>query len=73
MPSSPNTEASRGSHAPAVRLSGLRKEFSGRPPVIAVDDVDLSIGSGEFFAFFTLAGALLGVWLFALVKPRLPE
>lgn len=31
------------------------------------------IGSGEFFAFFTLAGALLGVWLFALLKPRLPE
>ena len=31
------------------------------------------IGSGEFFAFFTLAGALLGAWLFALVKPRLPE
>jgi uncharacterized membrane protein YedE/YeeE len=31
------------------------------------------IGSGEFFAFFTLAGALLGVWLFALLKPKLPE
>jgi uncharacterized protein len=31
------------------------------------------IGSGEFFAFFTLAGALLGAWLFALLKPKLPE
>jgi uncharacterized membrane protein YedE/YeeE len=31
------------------------------------------IGSGEFFAFFTLAGALLGTWLFALLKPKLPE
>lgn len=31
------------------------------------------IGSGEFFAFFTLAGALLGAWLFALLRPKLPE
>jgi putative spermidine/putrescine transport system ATP-binding protein len=57
MPSSPNTEASRGSHAPAVRLSGLRKEFSGRPPVIAVDGVDLSIGSGEFFSMLGPSGS----------------
>lgn len=30
------------------------------------------IGSGETWAFFTLAGALLGAWLFAWAKPKLP-
>jgi uncharacterized protein len=30
------------------------------------------IGSGEFWALFTLAGALLGAYAYALVKPRLP-
>lgn len=30
------------------------------------------IGSGEAWALFTLAGALLGAWLFAWLKPRLP-
>jgi uncharacterized membrane protein YedE/YeeE len=30
------------------------------------------IGSGEAWALFTLAGALVGTWLFALAKPRLP-
>ncbi len=57
MPSSPNTEAPPGSPAPAVRLSGLRKEFAGRPPVLAVDDVDLSIGSGEFFSMLGPSGS----------------
>ena len=57
MPSSPNTEAPSGSPAPAVRLSGLRKEFTGRPPVLAVDDVDLSIGSGEFFSMLGPSGS----------------
>lgn len=31
------------------------------------------IGSGELWAFFTLAGALLGAWLYALLKPKLPH
>ena len=57
MPSSPNTERPPGTHAPAVRLSGLRKEFTGRPPVVAVDDVDLSIGSGEFFSMLGPSGS----------------
>ena len=31
------------------------------------------IGSGEFWALFTFAGALLGAYAFARVKSRLPE
>jgi uncharacterized membrane protein YedE/YeeE len=31
------------------------------------------IGSGEYWAFFTLAGALIGAYVFALVKPKLPD
>lgn len=31
------------------------------------------IGSGETWAFFTLAGALIGAWLFAWLKPKLPD
>ncbi len=30
------------------------------------------IGSGEFWALFTLAGALLGAYAFAWMKPKLP-
>jgi uncharacterized membrane protein YedE/YeeE len=30
------------------------------------------IGTGEFWAFFTLGGALIGAWLYGLLKPRLP-
>lgn len=31
------------------------------------------LGSGEAFALFTLAGALLGAWLYAWLEPRLPR
>ncbi|HKP94164.1 MAG TPA: DUF6691 family protein [Fibrobacteria bacterium] len=31
------------------------------------------IGSGEPWALFTLAGALTGAWLYALLKPKLPH
>ncbi len=31
------------------------------------------IGSGEGWALFTLAGALIGAWLYALLRPRLPR
>jgi uncharacterized protein len=31
------------------------------------------IGTGEFFAFFTLAGALLGAFSLSLVRSRLPR
>jgi putative spermidine/putrescine transport system ATP-binding protein len=57
MSSSPNTERPPGTDAPAVCLSGLRKEFSGRPPVVAVENVDLSIGSGEFFSMLGPSGS----------------
>lgn len=30
------------------------------------------IGAGEAWALFTLAGALIGTWLFAWLKPTLP-
>ena len=46
-----------GTSAPAIRLRGLRKEFSGRPPVVAVDDADLSIASGEFFSMLGPSGS----------------
>ncbi len=31
------------------------------------------IGSGEYWAFFTLAGALIGAYVYALLKPSLPD
>jgi uncharacterized protein len=31
------------------------------------------IGSGEYWAFFTLAGALIGAYVYALLKPKLPD
>lgn len=42
---------------PAIRLSGLRKEFAGSPPVVAVDDVDLDVRSGEFFSMLGPSGS----------------
>ena len=43
--------------APAIRLRGLRKEFPGHPPVVAVDDVDLDIADGEFFSMLGPSGS----------------
>lgn len=43
--------------APAVRLRGLRKEFAGHPPVVAVDGVDLEIADGEFFSMLGPSGS----------------
>lgn len=31
------------------------------------------LGGGEFFALFTLAGALIGAYAFAWLKPKLPD
>jgi len=56
MTSAP-TGASLGGTAPAIRLTGLRKEFTGKPPVVAVDDADLTIGSGEFFSMLGPSGS----------------
>jgi putative spermidine/putrescine transport system ATP-binding protein len=42
---------------PAVVLSRLRKEFSGTPSVIAVDDIDLSVLDGEFFSMLGPSGS----------------
>jgi putative spermidine/putrescine transport system ATP-binding protein len=41
----------------AVALTALRKEFAGAPPVVAVDDIDLSIGDGEFFSMLGPSGS----------------
>ena len=43
--------------APAIRLRGLRKEFPGTPPVVAVDGADLEIGVGEFFSMLGPSGS----------------
>ncbi len=51
------TGTASGGNSPAVRLVGLRKEFTGRPPVVAVDNADLSIGSGEFFSMLGPSGS----------------
>ena len=42
---------------PAVVLARLRKEFSGTPPVVAVDDIDLSVMDGEFFSMLGPSGS----------------
>jgi putative spermidine/putrescine transport system ATP-binding protein len=43
--------------APAIRLRGLRKEFPGTPPVVAVDGADLEIPAGEFFSMLGPSGS----------------
>jgi putative spermidine/putrescine transport system ATP-binding protein len=45
------------SSAPAIRLTALRKEFAGTPPVVAVDDVDLDVRAGEFFSMLGPSGS----------------
>lgn len=42
---------------PAIRLRGVRKEFAGTPPVVAVADVDLDIAPGEFFSMLGPSGS----------------
>ncbi|MFV0463970.1 MAG: ABC transporter ATP-binding protein [Nostocoides sp.] len=42
---------------PAIRLTALRKEFNGKPPVVAVNDADLEIGQGEFFSMLGPSGS----------------
>jgi putative spermidine/putrescine transport system ATP-binding protein len=42
---------------PAIRLRGLRKEFPGRPPVVAVDGIDLDVADGEFFSMLGPSGS----------------
>ena len=45
------------SSAPAIRLRALRKEFSGTPPVVAVDDAELEVAPGEFFSMLGPSGS----------------
>jgi putative spermidine/putrescine transport system ATP-binding protein len=46
-----------GQDTPAIRLRRLRKEFTGTPPVVAVDDVDLDVRGGEFFSMLGPSGS----------------
>ncbi|MFD8572612.1 ATP-binding cassette domain-containing protein [Streptomyces sp. NPDC059639] len=39
-----------------LEISGLRKEFPGRPPHVAVDDVSLTVREGETFALVGESG-----------------
>ncbi|WP_020143153.1 ABC transporter ATP-binding protein [Terracoccus sp. 273MFTsu3.1] len=49
--------AETASGTPAIRLNGLRKEFAGTPPVVAVHDVDLDVRAGEFFSMLGPSGS----------------
>ncbi|GAB3596544.1 ABC transporter ATP-binding protein [Angustibacter peucedani] len=40
-----------------MRLRGVRKEFAGHPPVVAVDDLDLDVADGEFFSMLGPSGS----------------
>ena len=51
------TAAGTGGSAPAVFLRGLRKEFPGKPPVVAVQGIDLEIADGEFFSMLGPSGS----------------
>jgi len=43
---------------PQIELRGVRKEFGDpRDPVVAVDDVDLTVGAGELFAILGPSGS----------------
>ncbi len=46
-----------GQDTPAIRLRRLRKEFTGTPPVVAVDDIDLDVRGGEFFSMLGPSGS----------------
>jgi iron(III) transport system ATP-binding protein len=39
-----------------VRIEGLSKRFAGRPPTIAIDDLDLEIETGEFLVLLGPSG-----------------
>ncbi len=41
----------------AIRLTGLRKVFTGTPPVVAVAGANLEIGDGEFFSMLGPSGS----------------
>jgi len=51
---SPATSRGAAGPAPAIRLRGLRKTFGS---IVAVDDLDLDIADGEFFAMLGPSGS----------------
>jgi putative spermidine/putrescine transport system ATP-binding protein len=54
---SPDASRASSGAAPAIVLTGLRKEFPGNPPVVAVDGADLEIADGEFFSMLGPSGS----------------
>lgn len=50
-------DASAARPAPVLRLSGLRREFASDPPVVALDDVDLTVEAGEYLAIVGPSGS----------------
>ena len=50
-------------------LFGLGWFFTGTCP----GPIYAQLGGGEFFALFTLLGALIGAYAFAWLKPKLPD
>ena len=53
------SRAAHGGRGPAIRLAGLRKVYTtrGRPPVVAVDGLDLTVERGEIFGLLGPNGA----------------
>lgn len=42
---------------PVLRLAGLRREFESDPPVVALDDVELTVAGGEYLAIVGPSGS----------------
>jgi len=46
-----------GSQAPVLELDAVSKSYPGTPPVVALDDVNLTIGEGEYVAIVGPSGS----------------
>ena len=54
---SANRASSAAQEPPAIEVRGLRRVYNVKPPVVALDGVDLDVGSGEFFGLLGPNGA----------------
>ena len=46
-----------GGRAPVVQLVGLSRTYPGSPPVVALEDVDLTLGAGEYLSVIGPSGS----------------